>query len=245
VTRFSQWALAAVVAIAVSGGFAAWRQVGSLSNVTTTPYGRLVLYKTIGFAVLVGVASVSRRLVHGDLAVPLVGRTRQSPMRPAGVLSQGPGAAARGPQSASQLRRAVLAELGGLAVVLAFSAVLVNAPPARAAVAKPYAAEVSAGNRVLVDVVVEPAKAGPTAVHLYTLDPSGAQFDAAGVDASLNLPSRQIEGLKVPLEKAGPGHWTTTAFDVPIKGHWTMQVTVQLGSASDVVVAPPITVPIR
>ena len=53
VPGFSQWALAAVGAIAVSGGFAAWRQIGSLSAVTTTSFGRLVLVKTIIFVVLV------------------------------------------------------------------------------------------------------------------------------------------------------------------------------------------------
>jgi len=32
VTRYSQWALGAVVAIAITGGFAAWRQVGTISG---------------------------------------------------------------------------------------------------------------------------------------------------------------------------------------------------------------------
>jgi copper transport protein len=42
---FSQLALLSIIAIAGSGGFAAWRQVGSLANLTTTAYGRLVLIK--------------------------------------------------------------------------------------------------------------------------------------------------------------------------------------------------------
>ena len=67
--RYSQWALVAVAAIAVSGGFAAWRQIGSLDAVTTTTYGRLVLAKTIIFLILVGIATKSRRIVHrGNLA---------------------------------------------------------------------------------------------------------------------------------------------------------------------------------
>src|SRR5581483_2353916 len=72
VLRFSQWALGAIAAIAATGVFAAWRQVGvSWGALTTTPYGKLVIYKAVGAAAIVAVASISRRLVHGRLAVPL------------------------------------------------------------------------------------------------------------------------------------------------------------------------------
>jgi copper transport protein len=247
VPRFSQWALASVVAIAVSGGFAAWRQIGSLSAVTSTPYGRLVLYKTVLFAAVLAVASVSRRLVHGNLALPFhrTGGANRIAVTPARTFSPGPGAAASRPRTrVGQLRRAVLTELGLVAVVLALAAVLVNVQPAKAAVARPFSAESIAGNEMLVDVVVDPAKAGPVAVHLYTLTAAGGPVDPPGIDASLSLPGPNIDNLKVPLQKAGPGHWITTGFDVPIKGRWTLQINVQT-SSTDVVAARPIVVPIR
>ncbi len=77
--RFSQWALISVLAIAVTGGFAAWRQIGSLSAVTTTTFGRLVLAKTVIFVVLVAAASRSRRLTHGSLHVPFRAAGRPRP----------------------------------------------------------------------------------------------------------------------------------------------------------------------
>jgi copper transport protein len=269
VARFSQWAMVSVVAIAISGGFAAWRQVGSVRAVTTTPYGRLVLYKTILFAVVLAVASVSRRLVHGDLALPAaITRRHQRSREPATALSPGPGAQARRApaptqargapaptparrgrargraQAPGQLKRAVLIELALVGVVLALAAVLVNVQPARAAASGPFSSEAAAGNDLLVDVVVDPARAGPVAFHLYTLTASGAQTDPPAVGATLTLPRPGIDNLKVPFEKAGPGHWISVGFDVPIRGRWTLQVNVRTTNV-DMVAAQPIVVPIR
>jgi hypothetical protein len=138
----------------------------------------------------------------------------------------------------------VLTELGLVGVVLALAAVLVNVQPARAAVSGPFSAESAAGNDLLVDVVVDPARAGPVAFHLYTLTGTGAQVDPPAVDATLSLPGPGIDSLKVPFEKAGPGHWITVGFDVPIRGRWTLQVNVRTTDV-DVVAARPIVVPIR
>ena len=228
--RYSQTALAAVAAIAVTGGFAAWRQVGSWSAVTSTTFGRLLLAKTIIFAALVMVAAFSQQLLHGDLTLPF-------------GLSRRPRAGRRG-QWRVRLRLSVLAELGLVAAILAVTAGLVNAQPARSALALPYSTEVHAGPNVLVDVIVDPAKAGPVAVHIYTLTPDGAQLDVPGVRAYFSLPSAQIRDLPVPLQKAGPGHFLNTAFQVPLRGTWTLQLTAQTTNTGQVY-ADPITVHMR
>jgi copper transport protein len=288
VPRFSQWALAAVLAIAVSGGFAAWRQIGSVSGVTTTPFGRLVLAKSILFVVVVAVASRSRRLTHGRLALPLA-RPRPGPRQPASVaaagaapatsttevagsgggepLSPGPGAMAAPPrkratwggpstqaarptrrrsqaQRQSDLRRAVMIELLLVAAIIALAAVLVNAQPARQALTKPFSAEVHAGPDVLVDVVVDPAKAGPVAIHLYTLSPDGAQLDVPEVRAALSLPSAGISNLAIPLHKGGTGHFLVGGFPVPLRGTWTLNIVVRT-TEFDEFNATPVTVHFR
>jgi copper transport protein len=143
-----------------------------------------------------------------------------------------------------RLRLSVLAELGLVAAILAVTAGLVNAQPARSALALPYSTEVHAGPNVLVDVIVDPAKAGPVAVHIYTLTPDGAQLDVPGVRAYFSLPSAQIRDLPVPLQKAGPGHFLNTAFQVPLRGTWTLQLTVQTTNTGQVY-ADPITVHMR
>ena len=255
--RFSQWALGSVVAIAVTGLFAAWRQIGiSWGALTTTAYGRLVIYKVVGFAVLLALASISRSAVRGRSRIgslrrpaagpgPAGGRPPGAARPPRPVLSKGPGAVAAhaGPPMASRLRAAAGAEVVVALVVLGLTAVLVNAVPAKQAYAAPFSAEVKAGPDLL-DIVVDPAKAGPIALHLYVLTPDGAQADVPEVTATMSDAAAGISGLTIPLSHAGPGHFLTNGFTVPIRGTWTILTTVRT-DAIDEYQAQPVTVAIH
>jgi copper transport protein len=230
----------------------------------------LLLAKTIIFAVLVAAASVSRRIVHGDLAVPFgpgtPGRPTAGSAGSSGALSPGPGAVAearprRGKPTGRaavarrrpkrppvawtvRLRRTVLVELVLAAAILGVTASLVNAQPARSALALPYATEVHAGTSVVVDVIVDPARAGPVDVHLYTLRPDGEQLDVPEVDGAFSLPSAGISNLGIPFEKAGPGHFLASGFDIPLRGGWRLDITVRTTDI-DEFYATPITVHVR
>ncbi|MFC9293309.1 copper resistance CopC/CopD family protein [Streptomyces sp. NPDC057011] len=61
VRRFSRVAFVSVLVLTATGVYQSWRQLGSWSALTGTDYGRLLLVKVGLVAVLVGVASVSRR----------------------------------------------------------------------------------------------------------------------------------------------------------------------------------------
>ncbi|MFJ3974659.1 copper resistance CopC/CopD family protein [Streptomyces sp. NPDC090021] len=61
VRRFSRVAFVSVVVLAVTGVYQAWRQTGSWSALTGTEYGQLLLLKVALVAVLLGVASMSRK----------------------------------------------------------------------------------------------------------------------------------------------------------------------------------------
>ena len=247
VPRFSQWALASVLAITLSGGFAAWRQIGSVRNVTTTTYGRLVLAKTLIFATVVLVATLSRRLTHGNLAVPLPPRpTRRATTTAAPRLSPGPGAAPAHPgpvlgrpaARSRRLRRPMSVELTLAAVALSLAAVLVNVQPARQAVNQPLSSEVRAGPNVLVDLVVDDNRAGPNTLHLYTLSPAGTQLAVPEIDATLSQPGRGINGLDVNLHAAGPGHFISSGLNLPIPGAWTLRLTVRTDAIDEYYTAP-------
>ncbi|MFF8015462.1 copper resistance protein CopC [Streptomyces sp. NPDC007929] len=69
VARFSRIAFASVIVLAVTGLYQSWRGLGSLSALTGTPYGRLLLAKLAGVAVLLLVAGYSRRWTR-RLAAP-------------------------------------------------------------------------------------------------------------------------------------------------------------------------------
>src|SRR5699024_6271972 len=52
VRRFSPWALASVIALALSGLISAWIRLSGWSDLLTTGYGRVVLAKALGLTVL-------------------------------------------------------------------------------------------------------------------------------------------------------------------------------------------------
>lgn len=69
VPRFSRIAFASVTVLAVTGLYQSWRGLGSLFALTGTSYGRLLLAKLAGVAVLLLVAGYSRRWT-ARIAVP-------------------------------------------------------------------------------------------------------------------------------------------------------------------------------
>jgi copper transport protein len=234
VPRFSRIALGAVVVILVTGVFQGWREVRTVPALTQTTYGKLLIVKVALFALLVGLGFFSRRFVHARYRVPAARR-----------LSFGPGAAtdaATDEETVSRLRRTVGAETVIAVVVLAVTALLVNAQPARSALAQPFSTEMRS-DQVLVDVTVDPAKAGPAALHFYTLSPQGAVQEVQDLTASLTLPSQDVGPLAVPVQRAGPGHFTATGFNVPLRGKWTLEVKVLLSDIDEATVSA--TVPVK
>lgn len=201
-SRFSRLATIAVATIALTGIAQAARQVGGRAALTGTTYGRLLLVKVALFAVAVALAALSRATVR---------RARTG--RPTGDQS-------------SVLRRAVAGELAIGAAVLAVTALLVASVPARDALARPASSELRAG-AVRVEVVVDPARAGRTTVHAYTLDTTGRPVAVASLRLRLSLPTRDIGPLLVPVTRAGPGHFVGGGVDIPIRGAWTIDVTIR------------------
>lgn len=65
--RFSTLAVAAVAAVAVTGGLRAIAELSSVSQLWTTSYGRAILAKTAIFAVLIGLGAVSRATIRGSV----------------------------------------------------------------------------------------------------------------------------------------------------------------------------------
>jgi copper transport protein len=251
--RFSQWALAAVAAIVISGCFAAWREIGSIHNVTTTTYGRLVLAKAILLAAIVLIASWSRRLTHGSLAVPfataisrrVAGVVGEPPNPPSGTAAVTATAAPIRVVPARRrrllLRQSVSAELVLAAAAICVATVLVNVQPGRQAADQPFTTEVHAGPRVLVDLVLDHTRAGPNTLHLYTLLADGQQLAVPEVRATANHSGNDITGLPIALQLAGPGHFISSGLDLPIPGTWIFSLIVRT-DAIDEYYASPVTV---
>lgn len=232
VPRFSTLAFGAVTVILATGVVQSWRQVRSVEALTDTTYGKVLIVKVALFAAMVALGALSRAAVRRRFRVP------------APVLSPGPGAAAATPagDSARRLRRSVAAEVGLSVAVLLAAAILVYTPPARSALAQPFATEVVA-EPLRIDVTVDPAKAGPTVMHFYTLTAAGTVQEVQEMTAKLQLPDRDVGPLKIPLQRAGPGHFSAYGFEVPIAGRWELELEVLLDEIDQV--RGTATIPIR
>ena len=233
VPRFSRLAFAAVVTIVVTGTFQGWRQVRSTAALTETTYGRLLIVKVVLFGVIVAIGALSRRFVQARYQVP------------AARLSFGPGTDTADPDSeiVAGLRRTVGAETVIAIVVLAITSLLVNAQPARSALAQPFSASMR-HDLVLVDVTVDPAKAGrPADIHLYTLSPQGGQQEVQELTATLTLRSQDVGPLELPLTRAGPGHFSAYDFALPLRGEWKLEVKALLSDIDEATVST--TIPVK
>jgi copper transport protein len=76
----------------------------------------------------------------------------------------------------------------------------------------------------VVNVTLDPAKAGPTDLHVYTLTPIGQQLEVQELTARLTLESEDVGPLTVPVERAGPGHFSAFDFNLPLRGDWTLEI---------------------
>ncbi|GGZ16934.1 transport integral membrane protein [Streptomyces inusitatus] len=87
VRRFSRVAFISVVVLAATGIYQSWRQIGSWSALTGTPYGQLLLTKAVLVALMVGVAWFSRKWTArlGDAPEPADGPDAPDAPEPAGV----------------------------------------------------------------------------------------------------------------------------------------------------------------
>ena len=95
---------------------------------------------------------------------------------------------------------------------------------------------------MLVNIIVDPARVGKNAVHIYTLTPQGGTL-ASRISAQLRNVSQGIAPINVDLAKAGPNHSTTSDLVIPTPGTWQFIVHALRGTDDDTAVT--IDVPIH
>lgn len=205
--RFSPLALIAVVALLASGIVQSIVHLGSLSELTSTAFGRALLIKSALLAGLVALGAFQRRRM-----VPRMQRLAQR--------AQSPG------NTGIVLRRALRGELATMVVVLGVTAALVSYAPPAGAVAGPFSDAVDLGQARL-ELTVEPARVGANEIHLYLFDrQTGAQYDEPReVAVRAEQVDRRIGPLELEVEKTGPGHYTVPRAQLVPGGDWTLSVS--------------------
>jgi copper transport protein len=205
VQRFSAIALGCVAVIVASGAYQTWREVGAWDALADTSYGRLILAKIAGLVVLIGLGYLARRYIrHGLRAAPALRRLRVS----------------------------VAVELAVAAVILTFTALLVNTATGREA----YAPTVTASQafntggpdgRGTVHVFIGPARLGPNTIDVYFTDDAGRGYVPAQVTAELYYPAKALGPISVPLTQITGGQYRTQLAAFGFTGQWSLVVTVR------------------
>ena len=231
--RFSRVAFTSVCALALTGAYQAWREVGSQNALTGTAYGRVLLAKLALVAALLALGNLGRVWVRRHLTRPVVYAHAEA------VQVQTPADGLRA-ADVRRLRRSVTGEVVLAGLVLGITAALVAIPPGRTASDRapstavaptpapgPVAAtlELPDGNRVRL--AVDPARAGANTVELHVTTAAGRGLAAEEVRAAASLPERGIERLPVTLHSLGPGHYAAHGAQLPFAGDWRFAVTVR------------------
>ena len=265
--RYSALALGAIVALVVSGAYQAWRQVGSIDALRNTDYGKLLIAKLVVFAALIVAAAFSREIVNRRFRdLPPDDDTRRPPTTRSWSVRGSSGGDAAGSvpereagrfdddgydggwdddttdeEEVRRLRRSVGVEVVIAAVILAITALLVNAAPARSVETRPVAFTMKS-DQVWVSVDIAPGVAGPNDMHFTALPTGGGPATVTDMTVQLTRPDEDLPPFTVPLEKLGAAHYFAPQYDIPYSGKWRMTVRVQLGATDEAVLVSPFSV---
>ena len=205
--RFSPIALACVAALLATGVTQALIDMGGLSPLLHTAFGRAVLIKFVLLLVLIGLGAVNRQRV-----VPALRRLAAG--------GQPPGGAGR------LLRRTLRAEVALVVVVLGVTSALVSYAPPKSAASGPFSTTKRMGP-IELQTTIDPARVGANQLHIYLFDArSGAPYTKTKeLTVQASLPSKRIGPLDATMSKAGPGHYVANTLQLVPGGDWQLAVT--------------------
>jgi copper transport protein len=134
-----------------------------------------------------------------------------------------------------RLRRSLFIEIVIATVVLAVTALLVNAAPALTVSNEPVSLALR-NSKVWVDVTLAPGNAGGNDIHVTALPVGGGLTTIADLQMQLVKKGADLPPFDVPLQKLGEGHYYAPLFDIPYPGEWQMVVRARLTETEDTVV---------
>jgi copper transport protein len=221
VSRFSTLAALSLFLLVVAGTVLAWKELGSVSALWSTDYGRALLVK-IGVVVLIMIGAAYNRFG----LVPAIERDERAEQASAGT-GDGPitGAAWR------HLTTSVVAEVVGIVVVLGVTAALVNITPPRSSEASTAttAAQSAPVRDTTVEVQLTPARVGSNSVHITYFDSGRRPKDIAQqVAVEMNEPEQGIGPITRDATKAATGHFIVDGLQIPTAGRWEMTLITRI-----------------
>jgi copper transport protein len=129
-------------------------------------------------------------------------------------------------------------------VVIGVTALLVNLQPAAeaAGVSGPYSTYVPFGEGLL-NLVIDPNRAGVNEIHLYVLTAGGLPALVSGeATIEFRMPEQDIGPILRPLQVAGPGHYIHVGPELAIPGEWVITVRQRISEFEEVTADMAVTV---
>jgi copper transport protein len=260
VPRFSRLALTAVGVIVVTGSFQAWRQLGSISDLRDTDYGKLLAAKLIAVGALIITAAFSREIVNRRFLAPRPAPRPRVPVTAGGPPlppdeDDGGGGGGDGDDvdesevdawEARNLRRHVGLEVVFAIVILSITSLLVNAAPAVSVNESGASGVTLRTDDVRLDVTATPGRPGRNELHFTLFTSAGAPLALAPVGGleevgeftvTASLPDRDIAAIPIPVRRVSPSHYIASGVDLPIPGDWTLTVRALRSETDQVTMA--------
>ena len=213
VGRFSTLATASIVVVGVAGAARSWTQVRALDALTSTTYGWTLLAKVGIVALVVGAGAYNHfRLVPAAVADP-----DSEPVH-------------------RRMTSVLRAEVVGVALAVAVTAVLVNLTPAYvdAGIGQLHSEILDLADAGSVQLVVDPNRAGDNSLHLYFYGPDGRPAEIAEeVRIDLRKPGDDIGPITREPFRAGPGHFQWDGAELVSSGRWEITVVVRIDRFSE------------
>jgi copper transport protein len=222
---WSRWAALAVSVLVLGGTAQALVEIGSFGALFSTTYGWVVVTKVLLLCGVLAAANYSRRWVNRHTAVDPGASELANPPRVA----------------ISRLRRAVLAEVAIIAIVLGCAAALVQTTPARnvaearAQQDAPITSWTLTSSLYSLQVDVDPGTVGLNLVHLYAYTLDGKPLTVQQWSASASLPAQEIEAVDVPLIKISDDH-ASGQVNFLAPGDWQLTFTLRISEIDEATV---------
>jgi copper transport protein len=259
---WSRWAASAVGTLVLTGMAQAVLQIGGVSALIGTSYGRLVLVKVGLLAVVLGLAAVARAAVRQRWLLPAAsahsertsGTTTDLPTgtpveSTAGTPVEAPDEAPddadpAGAAGIGKLRRSMVAEVMLAVLVIGVTGALVQTTPARTAAATaprgPVSVALTAPD-LAVQVDVDPATVGNNTVHVVAYDASGAEKRVVEWRVSMALPAQGIEPFVAEVLPLDRNH-AIASVQLPVTGEWQLALTLRTSEIDQVTLRATVTV---
>jgi putative copper resistance protein D len=228
--RFSTLGIVSVTTLLLTGTVNTWYLVGSVSALTESNYGHLLLIKLALFLAMVGIAAFN-----------------WSQLTPRLVQNADTGAARKARRALCR-NAAIEASLG--AVIIAIVAVLGTLPPASHAHHEAPSGGIPAdasfqhihGEDGMADVLMEPGHIGTVSATIHLLNDDMETLAAKAMTLTLTAPTPGSKTISRPAVQDADGAWHVDGVQLSVSGNWTVNVTATLTSNKRLELTAPIVI---